>query len=72
MQKVLAIDRPVHASAALVTRKPPLLYAAQDRAPFKLLRRQAGYDWVASARFKGSHITRHYGDPANDIDAVQL
>lgn len=71
MQKVLAIDRPMHASAALVTRKP-LLYAAQDRAPFKVLRRQAGYDWVASARFKGSHITRHYGDPANDIDAVQL
>ena len=25
-----------------------------------------------SQRSKGGHITRHYGDPANGIDAVQL
>ncbi len=37
-----------------------------------MLGRQAGYDWVANGRFKGGHITRHYGDPANGIDAVQL
>ena len=37
-----------------------------------VLGRQAGYDWVANGRFKGGHITRHYGDPANGIDAVQL
>ncbi|HEY0659697.1 MAG TPA: N-formylglutamate amidohydrolase, partial [Lysobacter sp.] len=30
------------------------------------------YDWVANGRFKGGYITRHYGDPAHGIDAVQL
>jgi N-formylglutamate deformylase len=33
---------------------------------------QNAYDFVANGRFKGGHITRHYGDPANGIDAVQL
>ena len=33
---------------------------------------QSDYDWVANGRFKGGHITRHYGDPAAGIDAVQL
>jgi len=27
---------------------------------------------VLNGRFKGGHITRHYGDPANHIHAVQL
>jgi N-formylglutamate deformylase len=36
------------------------------------LRAQSRYDWVANGRFKGGHITRHYGDPRNGIDAVQL
>lgn len=36
------------------------------------LRAQTGYDGVVNGRFKGGHITRHYGDPANGIDAVQL
>jgi N-formylglutamate deformylase len=31
-----------------------------------------GYNHVLNGRFKGGHITRHYGDPANDIHAVQL
>ena len=35
--------------------------AAQDR-----------YDFVVNGRFKGGHITRHYGDPAHGVDAVQL
>ena len=35
--------------------------AAQDR-----------YDFVVNGRFKGGHITRHYGDPENSIDAIQL
>ena len=35
--------------------------AAQDR-----------YDFVVNGRFKGGYITRHYGDPGNGIDAVQL
>ena len=33
---------------------------------------QDEYDWVANGRFKGGYITRHYGDPASGIDAVQL
>ena len=37
-----------------------------------VLSAQAGYDWVANGRFRGGHITRHYGDPALGIDAVQL
>ncbi|MDG9881500.1 N-formylglutamate deformylase [Pseudomonas putida CSV86] len=31
-----------------------------------------GYTHVLNGRFKGGHITRHYGDPAQDIHAVQL
>jgi N-formylglutamate deformylase len=30
------------------------------------------YRWVANGRFKGGYITRHYGAPADGIDAVQL
>jgi N-formylglutamate deformylase len=37
-----------------------------------VLATQEHYDWVANGRFKGGHITRHYGDPANGVDAVQL
>ena len=33
---------------------------------------QTQYNWVANGRFKGGHITRHYADPGNGIDAVQL
>ena len=33
---------------------------------------QADHDWVANGRFKGGYITRHYGDPGNGVDAVQL
>ena len=33
---------------------------------------QSDYDFVVNGRFKGGYITRHYGDPANGIDAVQL
>lgn len=33
---------------------------------------QTDYDWVVNGRFKGGYITRHYGDPARGIDAVQL
>lgn len=37
-----------------------------------VLAAQTRYDWVANGRFKGGYITRHYGDPAGGIDAVQL
>lgn len=33
---------------------------------------QEDYGFVANGRFKGGHITRHYGDPDRGIDAVQL
>lgn len=33
---------------------------------------QSRFDWVANGRFKGGYITRHYGDPAGGVDAVQL
>lgn len=37
-----------------------------------VLSAQDRYDHVVNGRFKGGHITRHYGDPANGIEAVQL
>jgi len=37
-----------------------------------VLAAQGDYDWVANGRFKGGHITRHYGHPAEGVDAVQL
>ena len=46
----------------------PALQAKLEAA----LSAQSGYDWIANGRFKGGHITRHYGDPARGIDAVQL
>ena len=30
------------------------------------------YSAVLNGRFKGGYITRHYGDPANRLQAVQL
>ena len=37
-----------------------------------VLAAQDEYDFIANGRFKGGYITRHYGDPAGGIDAVQL
>ncbi|MGY0635003.1 N-formylglutamate deformylase [Luteimonas sp. A478] len=33
---------------------------------------QKDYDFVVNGRFKGGHITRHYGDPSSGIEAVQM
>lgn len=33
---------------------------------------QGDHDFVVNGRFKGGHITRHFGDPGNGIDAIQL
>ena len=30
------------------------------------------YNAVMNGRFKGGHITRHYGDPQNNVHAIQL
>ena len=46
----------------------PALQARIERE----LAAQGDYDWVANGRFKGGHITRHYADPGNGIDAIQL
>ena len=37
-----------------------------------LLELQAQYTWISNGRFKGGHITRHYGRPAEGVEAVQL
>ena len=45
---------------------------ALQRKLIGVLDAQDDYTHVANGRFKGGHITRHYGDPANGIDAVQF
>lgn len=37
-----------------------------------ILATQSEFSWVANGRFKGGHITRHYGRPNDGIEAVQL
>jgi N-formylglutamate deformylase len=37
-----------------------------------LLERTSGYTKVLNGRFKGGYITRTYGDPSNNVHAVQL
>ncbi|MEO8672171.1 MAG: N-formylglutamate deformylase [Tahibacter sp.] len=36
------------------------------------LEAQRDYSYVINGRFKGGYITRHYGQPAHGVDAVQL
>jgi N-formylglutamate deformylase len=36
------------------------------------LEAQSRFSWVLNGRFKGGYITRHYGRPAEGIEAVQL
>lgn len=33
---------------------------------------QQDYSWISNGRFRGGYITRHYGRPGQDIDAIQL
>jgi N-formylglutamate deformylase len=37
-----------------------------------VLAAQDEYDFIVNGRFKGGYITRHYGEPARGIDAVQM
>jgi len=37
-----------------------------------LFEAQKDYSFVVNGRFKGGYITRHYGDPMQGIDAIQL
>ena len=46
----------------------PALQAAAEGA----MRAQSAYTHVSNGRFKGGHITRHYGRPQDGIHALQL
>lgn len=39
---------------------------------FGVLDTADGYTAILNGRFKGGYITRHYGDPANNVHAIQL
>jgi N-formylglutamate deformylase len=45
---------------------------ALEGALIKTAQAQDRYSFVFNGRFKGGHITRHYGDPAGGVHAVQL
>ena len=46
--------------------------AALGRAVARVFEARADYSHVVNGRFKGGHITRHFGQPAQHIHAVQL
>jgi N-formylglutamate deformylase len=46
--------------------------AALTRRLAAVLESQAVFSFIVNGRFKGGFITRHYGDPAAQVDAVQL
>ena len=37
-----------------------------------VVRRDGEFSWVVNGRFKGGYITRHYGQPAAGVHALQL
>ena len=37
-----------------------------------ILATQRDHSYVVNGRFKGGYITRHYGEPAQDVEAIQL
>jgi N-formylglutamate amidohydrolase len=45
---------------------------ARAQAVADCLSRQPAFSHVVNGRFKGGYITRHYGNPAAGIDALQL
>jgi len=47
--------------------KPAVRDALRD-----VLAGQTTFSWVVDGRFKGGYITRHYGQPAQGVQAVQL
>lgn len=46
--------------------------AELQRRLVAVLEAQRDYSFIVNGRFKGGYITRHYGDPANGVDAIQL
>lgn len=47
-------------------------HAATQARIEAVLAAQSKYSWVSNGRFKGGHITRHYGKPQAGVEAVQL
>lgn len=45
---------------------------ALQQALEAVLASQSDYSFVVNGRFRGGYITRHYADPANHVQAVQL
>ena len=45
---------------------------ARLQSVMRMLGSQHRFSAVANGRFKGGHITRHYGDPSRGVDAIQL
>jgi N-formylglutamate deformylase len=43
-----------------------------EGAMIKLAQAQDHYSFIFNGRFKGGHITRHYGNPAGGVHAIQL
>jgi N-formylglutamate deformylase len=43
-----------------------------EGAIIQVAQAQNRYSFVFNGRFKGGYITRHYGDPARGVDAIQL
>jgi len=43
-----------------------------EEATIAIASAAAGYDSILNGRFKGGHITRHYGQPDRNVHAVQL
>jgi N-formylglutamate deformylase len=43
-----------------------------EGAMIKLVDSQDQFSFVFNGRFKGGHITRHYGNPAGGVHAIQL
>lgn len=46
--------------------------AAEVLAPVAAIAQRSGFSVVVNGRFKGGHITRRYGNPAQGVHAIQL
>ena len=66
-QHGVAVLWDAHSIRSVLPRDPAL---AQEL--LSIAKEAQGYTAVLNGRFKGGHITRHYGQPAKNIHAVQL
>jgi formiminoglutamase len=46
--------------------------SAQLAAAVETVCRSSGMSWVTNGRFKGGYTTRHYGNPAGGVHAIQM